>query len=128
MSRSSISRRQAKEIVERSGGDRIRRGTSDRLEVGSGRLFERTEGTQTLRVGGNLTESTGGNQATRARRVERTVRGGARIRGRTDNIILGGGMSEVHAGAEVVLAGMSDELVAGAGCPRILTALHSRSS
>ncbi len=115
MPRPSISRRQAKEIVERSGGDRVRRGESDRLEVGSGGLFERTEGTRVLRVGGTLSESTGGTHTTRAKRVERTVRGRARINGRTDNIILGGGMSEVHAGAELVLAGMSDGLVIGAG-------------
>ena len=115
MSKPSISQRRAKQIVERSGGNRIRRGTSERLEVGSGGLFERTQGTRTLRVGGNLTESTGDDHATRAKRVVRTVRGRTRIEGRTDNILLGGGMSEVHTGAEVVLAGMSDDLVAGAG-------------
>ena len=115
MSRPSLSQRRAAHIVERSGGDRIRRGHADRLEVGSEGLFERTEGTRTLRVGGTLSETTGGTHTTGAKRVERTVRGHARIKGRTDNIILGGGMSEVHAGAEVVLAGMSDDLVIGAG-------------
>ena len=115
MSRPSLSQRRAKHIVERSGGDRIRRGVADRLEVGSEGLFERTEGARTLRVGGTLSDSTGGTRTTQARRVERTVRGRTRVEGRTDNIILGGGMSEVHAGAEVVLAGMSDDLVIGAG-------------
>ena len=115
MARPSLSQRRAEHIVERSGGNRIRRGHTDRLEVGGEGLFERTEGTRTLRVGGTLAESTGGTHTTRAKRVERTVRGHARIEGRTDNIILGGGMSEVHAGAEVVLAGMSDDLVIGAG-------------
>ena len=115
MARPSLSQRRANHIVERSGSDRIRRGHTDRLEVGGEGLFERTGGTRTLRVGGTLAESTGGTHTTRAKRVERTVRGHARIEGRTDNIILGGGMSEVHAGAEVVLAGMSDDLVIGAG-------------
>ena len=115
MARPSLSQRRAKHIVERSGRNRIRRGHTDRLEVGGEGLFERTGGTRTLRVGGTLAESTGGTHTTRAKRVERTVRGHARIEGRTDNIILGGGMSEVHAGAEVVLAGMSDDLVIGAG-------------
>ena len=115
MSSPSISQRRAKQIVERTGGDRIRRGKSDRLEVGTGGLFERTGGTRTLRVGGNLTESIGSDHTTRAKRVVQTVRGRTRIEGRTDNILLGGGMSEVHAGAELVLAGMSDDLVIGAG-------------
>ena len=115
MSKPSISQRRAKQIIERSGGNRIRRGTSDRLEVGTGGLFERTGGTRTLRVGGNLTESFGDDHTTRARRVDRTVRGHARIEGRTDNILLGGGMSEVHKGAELVFAGMSDDLAIGAG-------------
>ena len=115
MSRPSLSQRRAKQIIERSGGDRIRRGHADRLEVGSEGLFEETEGRRTLRVGGTLSDSTGGTHTTRAKRVERTVRGRTRVEGRTDNIILGGGMSEVHAGAELVLAGMSDDLVLGAG-------------
>ena len=115
MSRPSLSQRRAEQIIERSGGDRIRRGRADRLEVGREGLFEGAEGTRTLRVGGTLSDSTGGTHTTRAKRVERTVRGRTRIEGRTDNIILGGGMSEVHAGAEVVLAGMSDDLVIGAG-------------
>ena len=115
MTSPSLSQRRAKHIVERSGGDRIRRGVADRLEVGNEGLFERTEGARTLRVGGTLSDSTGGTHTTQARRVERTVRGHTRVEGRTDNIILGGGMSEVHAGAEVVLAGMSDDLVIGAG-------------
>ena len=115
MARSSLSQRRAKHIVELSGGDRIRRGHADRIEVGSEGLFEQTEGSRTLRVGGTLSESTGGTHTTRAKRVERTVRGPARVKCRTDNLILGGGMSEVHAGAELVLAGMSDDLAIGTG-------------
>ena len=113
--RPSLSQRRAKQIVERSGGDRVRRGAADRLEVGSEGIFERTEGDRVLRVGGTLTERTGGTRATRARRVERTVRGRARIDCRADTILLGGAMSDVHAGAELVLAGMSDDLVLAAG-------------
>ena len=115
MARPSLSQRRAEHIVERSGGGRIRRGDTDRLEVGSDGLFERTEGSRVLRVGGTLSESTDGTHATRAKRVERTVRGRARVNGRADTVLLGGGMSEVHAGAELVLAGMSDDLVLGAG-------------
>ena len=115
MARPSLSQRRAEHIVERSGGGRIRRGDADRLEVGRDGLFERTEGSRTVRVGGRLSESTGGTHSTRAKRVERTVRGRTRIDGRADTVLLGGGMSEVHAGAEVVLAGMSDDLVLGAG-------------
>ena len=115
MARPSVSQRRAAHIIERAGGRRVRRGEADRLEVGHGGLFEQTEGTRTLRVGGTLAESTGGTHTTRAKRIERTVRGHTRVKARTDNIILGGGMSEVHAGAEVVLAGMSDDLVIGAG-------------
>ena len=115
MTRPSLSQRRAKHIIERSGGDRIRRGHADRLEVGSEGLFEATQGLRTLRVGGTLADSTGGTHTTRAKRVERTVRGRTHVEGRTDNIILGGGMTEVHAGAELVLAGMSDDLVLGAG-------------
>ena len=115
MARPSLSQRRAEHIVERSGGGRIRRGDADRLEVGSDGLYERTEGSRVLRVGGTLSESTAGTHATRAKRVERTVRGRARVNGRADTVLLGGGMSEVHAGAEVVLAGMSDDLVIGAG-------------
>ena len=115
MARSSLSQRRAKHIIERSGGARIRRGTSDRLEVGSDGLFARTEGARELRVGGTLSERIGGDHTTRAKRVEKTVRGRARVSGRTDTILLGGAMSDVHAGAELVLAGMSDDLVIGAG-------------
>ena len=113
--RLSRSHRRAKHIREYSGADRIRRGASDRLEVGPGGLFERTEGSQVLRVGGALSERVGGTHVTRAKRVESTVRGRTRIDGRADTILLGGAMSEVHAGAEVVLAGMSDDLVLGLG-------------
>ena len=115
MARGSRSQRRAKHIIERSGGARIRRGTSDRLEVGSDGLFARTDGARELRVGGTLSERVGGDHTTRAKRVEQTVRGGARISGSTDTILLGGAMSDVHAGAELVLAGMSDDLVIGAG-------------
>ena len=115
MARSSLAQRRAKHIIERSGGARIRRGTSDRLEVGSDGLFTRTDGARELRVGGTLSERVGGSHTTRAKRVEQTVRGGARITGKTDTILLGGAMSDVHAGAELVLAGMSDDLVIGAG-------------
>ena len=115
MARPSLSQRRAEHIVELSGGDRIRRGHADRLEVGNEGLFEQTEGSRTLQVGGTLSESTGGTHTTRARHVERTVRGPTRVKCRTDNIILGGGMSEIHAGSELVLAGMSDDLAIGAG-------------
>ena len=115
MGRPSLSQRRAKHIVERSGADRFRRGAFDRLEVGSDGLFERTEGSRVLRVGDTLSERVGGTHTTRARRVERTVRGRTRIDGRADTILLGGAMSDVHAGAELVLAGMSDDLLLGAG-------------
>ena len=115
MARGSLSQRRAKHIVERSGGDRTRSGTFDRLEVGSGGLFEGTGGVRELRVGGTLSERIGSDHTTRAKRVEQTVRGPARIEGRTDTILLGGAMSDVHAGAELVLAGMSDDLVIGVG-------------
>ena len=115
MARPSVSQRRAKQIIESSGGPRIRRGRSDRLEVGSGGLFVETGGTRTLRVGGTHSERIGGDHTTRAKRVEQTVRGHARISGRNDTLLLGGAMSDVHAGAELVLAGMSDDLVIGAG-------------
>jgi len=115
VARGSLSQRRAKHIVERSGGDRTRSGTFDRLEVGSGGLFEGTGGVRELRVGGTLSERIGSDHTTRAKRVEQTVRGPARIEGRTDTILLGGAMSDVHAGAELVLAGMSDDLVIGVG-------------
>ena len=113
--RGSISQRRAKEIVEQTGGDRMRRGATDRLEVGHDGLHARTGGTCTVQVENALSERIGGTHVTRARRVERTVRGGVRIDGRADTILLGGAMSEVHAGAELVVAGMSDELLLGAG-------------
>ena len=69
----------------------------------------------TLRVGSTLSERVGGDHTTRAKRIEKTVRGRARVSGRTDTILLGGAMSDVHAGAELVLAGMSDDLIIGAG-------------
>ena len=115
MARGSRSQRRAKHIIECSGGARVRRGTSDRLEVGSDGLFARTDGARELRVGGTLSERVGGDHTTRAKRVEQTVRGRARISGSTDTILLGGAMSDVHAGAELVLAGMSDDLIIGAG-------------
>ena len=115
MVRSSRSQRRARHIIERSGDARVRRGSSDRLEIGGDGLFERTDGARRLKVGGTLSEAVGGDHATRAKRVEQTVRGRTRIDGRTDTTLLGGAMTDVHAGAELVLAGMSDDLVIGAG-------------
>ena len=92
----------------------VRRGELDRLEIGSRASSDAVAGVEALRVRGDLHESTHSHQV-QAERLQTRVDGKLTARIHSDTTLLGGAMAETHAGAVLVNAGMSDDLVAGGG-------------
>ena len=92
----------------------VRRGTSDQTELGRAASSDTVAGLETQSVGGQLVEHAH-SQLTRAERLETRVDGKLSSHGHSDTTLLGGAMAETYAGAMLVLAGMSDDLVAGGG-------------
>lgn len=103
----------------------VRRGESDRLEAGYGTSYDVVAGTEEVTVGGNLIEEVGEKAPSRnvhrgatfrAARAETVVRGKLSVAAaKGEMTMLGGAMSETHAGAVLLLAAMSDNLLAGYG-------------
>ena len=100
-----------------SGGDSRRRGESDVLRVGwtPEESADTVRGAETVRIDGDLTETVEGQRpsALGAQGVE--VRGGLDLRCHGEVHLVAGGMNEERIGAELLLAGMTDSMVAGAG-------------
>ena len=92
----------------------VRRGELDRLEIGSRASSDAVAGVEALHVRGDLHESTHSHQV-QAERLQTRVDGKLTARIHSDTTLLGGAMAETHAGAVLVTAGMSDDLVAGGG-------------
>ena len=92
----------------------VRRGTSDRDEIGQAASSDVVAGLETQRVGGQLVERAHAWMM-RAERLETCVDGKLSTHGHSDTLLLGGAMAETYAGATLVLAGMSDDMVAGGG-------------
>ena len=92
----------------------VRRGASDQVEIGRTASSDTVAGRETQGVGGQLVEHAH-SQLTRAERLETRIDGKLSSHGHSDTTLLGGAMAETYAGATLVLAGMSDDLVAGGG-------------
>ena len=100
-----------------SGGDSRRRGESDVLRIGwtTEESVDTVRGAETVRIDGDLTETVEGQRpsALGAQGVE--VRGGLDLRCHGEVHLVAGGVNEERIGAELLLAGMTDSMVAGAG-------------
>ena len=100
-----------------AGGDSRRRGESDVLRVGwtPEESADTVRGAETVRIDGDLTETVEGQRpsALGAQGVE--VRGGLDLRCHGEVHLVAGGVNEERIGAELLLAGMTDSMVAGAG-------------
>lgn len=92
----------------------VRRGESDRVEIGRAVSSDAVAGLETLDVGGQLVERAH-LRTTQAERLETQIDGKLSSQGRSDTTLLGGALTETYAGATLVLAGMSDDLVVGGG-------------
>ena len=91
-----------------------RRGDSDRLEIGRSSGRDTVNGRETLRVGGSLTEETR-SRTINAQRLETAIAGKMHAVGLGDTTLVGGAVAETYHGPLALVAGMSDDLVAGAG-------------
>ena len=105
----------AETLTIRSAGAAERRGDSDRLEIGNSRALDVVAGQESLQVEGLFKERIGGSASTQASHRKTTVRGRLKVSGRTENTLIGGAMADTQAGAVLVAAGMSDDLVIGGG-------------
>lgn len=98
-----------------------RHGESDQLHIGRGDSRDVVDGKETLRVGGSLTEESHA-RTVNAVRLETTITGKMHAHAIGDTTLVGGAVAETHHGPVALLAGMSDDLVAGGGL-RISTPL-----
>ena len=92
----------------------VRRGESDRSEIGSLASSDAVDGQEAQHTGGDHAESAHAHTV-RAVRLETRVDGGMSLRGHSDTTLLGGAMAETYVGPVLLMAGMSDALVAGGG-------------
>ena len=92
----------------------VRRGESDRFEIGRLASSDAVDGQEAQHIGGAHAESAHAHTV-RAMRLETRVDGGMSLRGHSDTTLLGGAMTETCAGPVLLMAGMSDSLVAGGG-------------
>ena len=105
----------AETLAIRAAGTAERRGDSDRLEIGNTAALDIVAGQESLHVEGLFKERIGGSASTQASHRKTTVKGRLKVSGRTENTLLGGAMADTQAGAVLVAAGMSDDLVIGGG-------------
>lgn len=104
----------AEKLRTLAGGEWKRRGDADTVAVGRGGLTDFVVGRETLDVRGSLTERSHGSRTTALSGLDTRVDGHLSMKTHADTTLLGGGIQEAHIGAEVVVAGMSDDLIVGA--------------
>lgn len=105
----------AETLTVRCAGAAQRGGDSDRLEVGDTSALDVVAGEESLHARGSVTERIGGSASTQASRLKTTVNGRLKVSGRAETTLLGGSMADSQAGAVLVAAGMSNDLVIGGG-------------
>ena len=96
-------------------GTAERRGDSDRLEIGRTTAVDVAAGQESLHVDGVFKERIRGSANTQASHLKTTVNGRLKVAGRAETTFLAGAMADTQAGAVLVAAGMSDDLVIGGG-------------
>ena len=101
-----------------SAAPALRCGEVDQLVLGHGDGVKRdiVVRARTARVGGNLSESSD-SRTTTAKRILTTVDGRLSMRGHAETTLLGGAMAETHLAGSFLAAGISDDLIIGAGRP-----------
>ena len=92
----------------------VRRGDSDLFEIGRLDSSDVVDGGEETRTGGDHSEEAH-SLLVRAARVDTQVQGKLSLKAHSDTTLLGGAMAETHLGPALLLAGMSDSLVAGGG-------------
>ena len=92
----------------------VRRGQSDRFEIGRLASSDAVDGQEAQHTGGAHAESAHAHTL-RAVRLETRVGGKMSLKAHSDTTLLGGAMAETHVGPVLLMAGMSDALVAGGG-------------
>ena len=92
----------------------VRRGESDRFEIGGLASSDVVDGQEAQHTGGAHVESAHAHTV-RAARLETQIGGKMSLKAHSDTTLLGGAMAETHAGPVLLMAGMSDSLVAGGG-------------
>ena len=106
----------AEELQVISPGEIRRKGRLDGVTVGGDGAVDVVEGSERVRVRGNLYETLGSVRQAEMGGFDTEVRGGLSLRGTSNTGLLAGGMSESYHGPQAIVAGMSDDMVAGPAC------------
>ena len=105
----------AEEINTVSLGDSVRTGELDYVVVG-GSVSDAVKGDENAHISGKLYEKNSSELTCSATKRETTIHGKMDVTSSyEDNIMLGGTMTETWTGASMIVAAMSDDLMAGIG-------------
>ena len=105
----------AEKLTVVAGGPSFRTGVFDRIETGGGTSSDNVNGTETLYLHGSLMETTAQTHLLSATNYSRTINGKLTMYCSQNNIIAAGTLVETHIGGELLLAGMSDDMIGGGG-------------
>ena len=94
--------------------DELRRGETEALHIGRADSRDSVAGAERVRVGGAMTEAAH-SRTVNAARLETLVRGKMHAKGIGDTTLVSGAVADTQHGPVALLAGMSDDLVAGGG-------------
>ncbi len=106
----------AEEMQVLCAGPMKRRGEVDGLAIGHEGATDIVEGEERIRVGGTLSETVQWSSSASMGGFETEVYGGLSVEGHSNTTLLAGGMSETYLNLQMIIAGMSDDMIAGAGC------------
>ena len=105
----------AEELEVLCAGELRRRGEADSATVG-GSVSDTVAGLEEVRVGGDYAHAVHGGSMSRMKGFRTSVHGGLRLEGHSHTTLLAGGMSEAYLRDQLVVSGMSDDMIGGAGC------------
>ncbi len=95
--------------------DERRTGDSDRLAVGRVAAVDLAEGCEQTEIHGSLSETVLKNRLTLSKYVDHKIEGKLTSKSHSEAFMVGGSVAETFAGATLLLAGMSDDMVVGGG-------------
>ena len=98
-----------------SMGDERRTGDSDRLTVGRVSAVDLVEGHEDATIHGSLREVVDNHRMSLVDRVDYEIKGKLSSKTHSESFMVGGNVVETFAGATLLLAGMSDDMVVGGG-------------
>ncbi|MXY53665.1 MAG: hypothetical protein F4Y86_14230, partial [Gammaproteobacteria bacterium] len=105
----------AEELDVLCAGELRRRGEADSATVG-GSVSDTVAGLEEVRVRGDYAHAVHGGSMSRMKGFRTSVHGGLRLEGHSHTTLLAGGMSEAYLRDQLVVSGMSDDMIGGAGC------------